>query len=375
MKTTVKLGIIAIVVFGLIFGVVSLTKNWGKNKDTVNTETSIKKLNALYGKLNINKPAPKKDPDFSSDNDDLIAVLPDISEYPFIVNPATDDFLTIYASPEKENWLIDIAEKFNRSGVTVDEKPVSVGIRSIQSGLGADFISSGKYKPDIFAPSSELYGDMLAGKGVKINMLEKRTAGNVAGIVLSKKKYDALGSPNAKDVIDRIVNGGLEIGYTNPTSNSEGLNFLITILYTFDKENPLGDTAVSQLRKFQDKIPYVAYDAVQLKESALGGSLDGFVSDYQAYINSPELKSSYTFIPFGVRHDQPVYEIGDLSGLKKQIAAKFVDYCKTPESQKAATDNGFNGQEDYVYSLAKPDGITVLQAQEPGKKKKTVQAT
>ena len=370
MNTTVKLGIIAVIVFGLIFGVVSLTKNWGKNKDTVNTETSVKKLNDLYGKLNISKATPKKDPDFSSDNDDLIAVLPDISEYPFIVNPTTDNFLTIYASPEKENWLIDIAEKFNKSGATADGNPVSVGIRSIQSGLGADFISSGKYKPDLYAPSSELYGDMLTSKGIKINVLEKRTAGNVAGIVLSKKKYESLNSPNAQEIIEFIVNGKVEIGYTNPTSNSEGLNFLITALYTFDANNPLGDTAVSQLRKFQDKIPYVAYDATQLKESALSGTLDGFVSDYQAFAASPELKSSYLFIPFGVRHDQPVYGIGELSALKKQIAVMFVDYCKTPSSQKSAADNGFNGLEDYAYSLPIPDGITILQAQETWKKEK-----
>lgn len=84
----VKLGAIAVIVFGLIFGVVSVTQNWGKTKDTVNTEQSIKKLNQLYSRLNINKLTPQKDAEFT-DDENIASVLPDISEYPFVVNPTT----------------------------------------------------------------------------------------------------------------------------------------------------------------------------------------------------------------------------------------------------------------------------------------------
>lgn len=370
-NNTLKLALMAVFVFGLIYGIVSLTQNWGKNKDTIDTEASIKKLNEMYSKLNVNKLTPRRDRDFFDDDEDTIAILPDISEYPFIVNPTTDNFLTIYSSPEKESWLIDVAVKFNKSGAAVSGNPVSVGIRSIPSGLGADFISSGKYRPDVFAPSSELYGEMLTGKGVKVNLLNKRMAGNAAGIVLFKKVNDALGSPDIKTIIDRIAGGGLDIGYTNPASNAEGLNFILTTLYAFDANNPVGSSSVLKFQKFQDNIPYVAYDPVQLKDSTLGGTLDGFVSDYKTFNSSPELKSSYVFIPFGVRHDQPVYEIGELSELKKQIASRFVDYCKTPESQKTASDKGLNGLEDYLYELAKPEGTTVLQALEIWKREKS----
>jgi hypothetical protein len=85
-----------------------------KSKDIQNTETAIKKLNALYDKLNVEKPAPKKDRDSLFDDEDTITILPDISEYPFIVNPTTDNFLTVYSSPEKESWMIDIAVQFNK---------------------------------------------------------------------------------------------------------------------------------------------------------------------------------------------------------------------------------------------------------------------
>jgi Ca-activated chloride channel family protein len=367
-----KLAVIALIVFGLIFGIVTATQNWGKNKNTVNAEAAVARLERLYGRLNVHTLIPRKDAGFT--DDDAIAVLPDISEYPFVVNPATDNFITIYAAPESIGWLSAVAEDFNKSDASVDGKLVSVGIRSIPSGLAGDFISSGKYTPDIFAPSNELWGDMIKARGAQVSLLEKRLVGNVAGVILSRKKGDEMaakyGELNGKSIVDSILNGEAEISYTSPSSSSEGLNFLLTALSVFDGENPLSESSVAQLRKFQDRIPYVAYESTQLKDSVLAGTLDGFVSDYHTYVNSPELRASFVFIPFGVRHDQPVYEIGKLSELKRQAAAKFVEFCKTAESQKTASDEGFNGLDDYFFTIADMSGTTIAQAQETWKKEK-----
>ena len=377
-SNTIKMLALALIVFGLIFGIVSVTQNWGKNKDTVDTEASLKKLDSLYNKLNVTTLTPKKDTNAMTFGNSS-AVLPDISEYPFVVNPTTADFITIYSSPEKagtnyESWLVDVAEGFNKSGVTIDGKPVSVGVRSISSGLATDFIATNKYKPDIFAPSNELWGEILINKGVNINLIEKRLAGNVAGIVLSKNKAEELtkkyGPVNADIIIDAVLSGEIFLGYTDPQASSTGLNLLLTVLYGFDSENPLSEASVARLESFQNNIPYVAYNTMQIKESALNGTLDGFVLEYQTYINSPDLKSAYSFIPFGVRHDQPVYEVGNLSNLKKQAAAKFIEYCKTSESQKSAATKGFNELSDYSYSLKNPDGETILKTQEIYKKVK-----
>ena len=86
-NNTVKLGVIAIVVFGLIFGVVSITQNWGKSRDTVGSEAAIKKLDNLYAGLSVKKLTPKRDPSFQGRDEDAEknVVLPDIGEYPFIV--------------------------------------------------------------------------------------------------------------------------------------------------------------------------------------------------------------------------------------------------------------------------------------------------
>ena len=375
----VKLGAIAIVVFGLIFGIVSVTQNWGKTKDTIDTEQSVKKLNQLYSKLNVNKLTPQKDAEFI-DNENTTSVLPDIAEYPFVVNPTTDDFLTIYSSPEKagvgyESWLVDIANKFNESGVQINGKPVSVGIRSISSGLAADFISSGKYTPDVFAPSNELWGDLLTAKGIKLNLVEKSIAGNVAGVVLSGKKNDELknkyGTVNSKTIIDAVINNEIRLAYTDPYASSSGLNFLLMALSSFDSANPTSQTAVSKFQEFQRNIAFTAYNTMQMKESAQSGSLDGFLLEYQTFANSPELGKSYEFIPFGVRHDQPIYEIGELTPIKKQITSSFVEYCKTADSQKLASEKGFNGLSDYAYTLTKLDGATILEAQGVWKTEKT----
>lgn len=377
-NNVVTLIAIAIVVLVLIFGFVAITQNWGKTKDTVNTEQAIKQLNKLYSGLNVKKLNLQKDSEYvGTDN---YTVLPDISEYPFVVNPTTDNFLTIYSSPEKagtdyESFLIDVANKFNASGATVDGKPVSVGIRSISSGLATDFISSGKYVPDVLAPSNELWGNILTGKGVKATLVEKRIAGNVAGVVLSKSKNDELakkyGTVNSDAIIKAILNNEINVAYTDPYASSTGLNFILTTLYSFDSSNPVSENAISQFRKFQANIPFSAYNTLQMKEAAKNGSLDGFLLEYQTFVNSKDLNSSYLFIPFGVRHDSPIYEIGDLSDIKKEITNKFVSFCKTEESQKIATEKGFNKLNDYKAEKDFSNGEIILKAQSTWKEEKT----
>ena len=377
---TIKIVVIALIVFGVIFGAVTLTNNSedrNNPKVTMSRADALEKLDKLYSKITVKESQLRYDPDFS--DDEAIAVLPQLNDYDFVVNPTTADYITIYSSPEKSgtgysNWLIELAEKFNAGKVKIDEKIVSVGIRSIPNDVSTNFISSGKHIPDVFMPSSELWGDMLMSKGVKIDLLDKRMAGNVPGIILYNKKNDELadkyGKLNYKNIIEEILKNEISIAYSNPLSNSEGLNFILTALVTFNSNDPIGEDSVLQLRKLQDNIRFVAYDSAQLKMSALNGTLDGFVSDHLTYVNSPELKSSYTFIPFGVRHDQPAYIIGELSSLKKQTAQQFIEYCKTAEAQKAAADKGFNGLEDYTAAFTKPDSTIVLQAQETWKKEK-----
>ena len=376
-KNTVWFVLIAIVVFGIIFATISLTQNIGKTTSTVNMESSAKKLNALYQNISVRTLNLQRGA--VSEEEEAITILPDISEYPFVVNPTTDSFITIYSSIEKANedensWLVQLANEFNKSNPTVNGVPVSVGIRSIPSNLGAEFILSDKYTPDAFTPSSKFYGAMLDSKEKKYSVASDSLVKNVSGIVIARSVKNKIesekGQATFENVIDSVLTSNVVIGYTNPLSNEDGLNFFIAMLQCFDRDYLLSDTATSKLRSFQDKIPYVSYDMTQLQDSIKNGTIDGFATNYQAYYSNPSLRNNYDFIPFGYRQDNPIYEIGELPTNKKAILTQFVDFCSTQDSQTKATNLGFNGHSDYTYNVPELDGNTILSAQNTWKKEK-----
>jgi von Willebrand factor type A domain. len=378
LKPIIILSVIAIFVFVIIYGGIKLTKNIGKSQQAVTYENAEATLDKLFKEITVNTVEAKKIP-VSLNTPSLKDTLPDISKYPAQVENSTADFIEIFSSTEKtgadkDGILNDIAKDFNNSGLTVNGKKVSVRIRGIASGVGVDYIVSGKYVPDAFTPSNELWGEMIKSQGTQINLIEKRLAGNVAGVLFSKKKNDELikkyGSINLKNIVEAVAGNEIAMGYTNPLASSTGLNFLVSTLSTYDAKNPLSDKAVEGFEKFQKNIPFVAYTTLQMRDSAKSGVLDGFIMEYQTFINSPDLKSDYIFTPFGFRHDSPMYAIGELSAEKKEILNKFIEFCKTEKCQKLATDYGFNGLDDYKAEQGALDGTIITQAQKLWKEKK-----
>jgi Ca-activated chloride channel family protein len=377
-KAFIVILVIGVVVFGAAYGIISATQNAGKNRSQITTEQAVETLGRLERNISVDTLPPiKANVDLTPE--DMKDALPDISKYPPQVMNDTADYVEIFSSTEKagsgtDGWLVDMAQRFNRSGATVDGQPVSVMIRGIASGVGCDYISSGKYAPDAFSPSNELWGDDLEAKDIPVTLVEKRLTGNVAGIALSKSKYDEIvakyGSVSVKSVAEATEAGELTMGYTNPFASSTGANFLMSLLYTYDRANPMGEAAANEFIKFQANVPFVAYTTLQMKDSVKSGVLDGFVFEAQQFANSPDLKSDYVFTPYGVRHDSPVYEIGQLSPTKKAILRQFIDYCKTPDAQKKASDCGFNQYDSYSMELTDVNGSKLGQAQKLWKDKK-----
>ncbi len=369
---------IAVVVFGVIFGVISLTQNAGKSKAVVSTEKAMETLGRICNNISITDvPPTKANVDLGSDEDSV--TLPDISKYPPQAENTTPDFVEIFSSTEKagtgtDGWLVEMANEFNAAGVQVGGKPVSVRVRGIASGDATQYIASKAYTPDAFSPSNELWGEMLKEKGIQVTLVEKRLSGNVTGVLFSKEKNQELitkyGAINLKNIAEAVKNNEIAMGYTNPFASSSGLNFLVSTLYTFDAKNPLSETAVSEFESFQQNIPFVAYTTLQMRDSAKSGALDGFILEYQSYQNMPDIKADYVFTPYGVRHDSPVYEIGALSADKKEILKKFIDFCKSETSQKKATTDGFNGLNDYKLEQGEFSGSVIVQAQKLWKEKK-----
>ena len=311
-------------------------------------------------------------------NDSLTEILPDISKYPPQVNNSTSTYIEIFSSTEKagsgtDGWLTEVAGDFNNASITIDGKQVSVRLRGIPSGEAADYINSGKYLPDAYTPSNELWGEMVISKGVKAELVEKRLAGNVAGILLTESKKDELvnkyGAINTKTISEAVANRELAMGYTNPFASSTGLNFLISTLYTFDSSNLLSDKAKSGFESFQNNIPLVAYTTLQMRESAKSGFLDGFVLEYQTYVNTPDI-GYYEFTPFGLRHDSPMYSIGELSPEKMKILNEFVNFSQQEKYQTLATEYGFNGFNEYQSEAEPVSGDVIIQGQKLWKEKK-----
>lgn len=374
-----KMMLILMIIFILIVvvGIMS-TQNLNKSSTEKSFDKAMSYLESYLKGIHV-KEADLVKSTVSFGDTNLEDELPDISEYPLSVEGKGEINIEIFSSPEKagedqDGWLNEVANRFNRSNKTVNGKKVSVSIRSIASGTAVDYIASGKYVPDGFTPSNELWAEMLQAQKVELKKVSDGIAKNATGMLLSSSTYDALqqkyGTVDLGAVVQATINNEIAMGYTNPYASSTGMNFLISTLTYFDQENPLSSTAISGFQKFQSNIPFVSYTTMQMRGAAESGSLDAFILEYQTYSNDATLKRDYTFIPFGVRHDSPMYVVGNLEDEKSQVLDLFTTYCLSNEVQKLATDYGFNNNVDYVPQANPYDGKTLTSAQDLWKKEK-----
>lgn len=369
--------IIAIIAFIGIFTVIRTT-NSSDDTSVMSEDQASKKLSKYLKNIDVSNISARK-ANVELEETDLKEELPDISKYPLSVEGKADVVIEIFSSPEKagegsDSWLSTMAKEFNKQSNTVNGKSVAISVRSIASGLGADYIISGKYVPDAFTPSNNLWGKIMETEGADVTVVAERMVGNVAGVLLTKSVVkditDTYSEVNIKTITQATADNKIAMGYTNPLSSSAGMNFLLSTLNAYDSSDILSDTAISGFQQFQTNVPFVAYTTLQMRESAKSGSLTGMVIEYQLYKNDPDLRSQYDFIPYGVRHDNPLYAVGNLSADKKDALDLFVSYCESKESQKLATKYGFNGMDDYKSELPEYDGATIMSAQKLWKENK-----
>lgn len=366
------LAVIVVVVCAVVFGGIYLTRNIGKSDKVISEESAQNKLSKMVNKISPDTAQPVKSPVEYDDTGDEASELPDIDTCEIGTSATTSLYAEIYSSPEKagtgtDGWLCKMAEEFNRQGYQVNGEAVSIQVRKVNSGQALDYIATGKAVPDGFSPSSMFWVDMLNTRGIKTETISEKLAGNVAGILLSddtyKKITEKYGSVDLKAITEATESGEITMGYTNPFASSAGLNFLVCTLQRYDMENPLSDTAVEGFRKFQNNVPFVALTTMQMRDAAENGSLDGFILEYQSYINDSTLSRNYKFTPFGYRHDNPLVGIGELNPDRKEILEKFAEYCASQEATKYAAEYGFNGMEDYVCEYSTVSGDTLVDAQ------------
>lgn len=374
---------IALVCFLIIYtGLTATRGSKGKgvfhnNSESMDMDTAKSKLAKMVEKIEADNVEARK-AHVEIGGTSLKDELPEIDKYPLSVTGDGNINIEIFSSGEKagkgnDGWLNECAEKFNKSGATVGGQTVSVSVRSIASGTGMDYIVSGKYLPDAYTPSNQLWGKMMEEEGVAIHLEEERLVGNVAGILTSKKVHEKLkekyGDVDMKAITEATADNEIAMGYANPFASATGLNFLMESLYAYDAKDPLSDMAISGFEAFQKNVPFVAYTTLQMKDAAESGVLDGFIMEYQTYTNNADLKK-YIFTPFGVRHNNPVYSVGKLSKDKQEVLDKFLEFCKSDESQKLAKKCGFNEMDSYQPNLPDFSGDTLQQAQKLWKENK-----
>ncbi|HAJ96905.1 MAG TPA: VWA domain-containing protein [Ruminococcus sp.] len=378
-KNTATLIGIGTAVAVLIACGIALTNNIGKSTREISEEDALKKMDKLLKNVTVTETTPRKATvDFSGS--DLANSLPDINTYPLTITGNGEIDIEIFVSPEKagtgsDGWMIETAKAFNSQNLrTTDNHTMSVSIRNITSGTGSDYIVSGKYLPDAYTPSNTMWGTMAVSNGADLHMISEKLAGNVAGILISENMVKTLSSDYGDINIETITNaskdGKIAMGYTYPYTSSTGLNFLVSALHSFDNANPLSNTAVENFQQFQANVPFVCYTTQQMRNAMGSGSLNACIMEYQTYVNDPSLQKSYQFIPFGVRHDNPMYAVGNLTTEKEQVLQAFTDFCLSSEQQENAKKCGFNQMESYHSTEPEFDAVTLLNAQKLWKEEK-----
>jgi Ca-activated chloride channel homolog len=316
---------------------------------------------------------------------DLAATLPPIDEFEIVVPaPAgADEVVEIFASTEKsgegtDGWMTEVARAFNDEGVTLaDGSTAAVEIRRIPSGTGYQFIARGDDLPEAFSPSNQLWIEM-AGEFEEMTPIREQMVPNVAGIVMKTDTADELqaayGELTAAAVVDAVIAGDLVMGYTDPFASSTGLNFLLTVLDTIadgDEARITSPDVASVFEQFQRQVPFVALTTLQIRESVENdnGTLDAFVMEYQTYVNTDSLSSGFEFVPFGVRHDNPLYGVGTLSAAQTETLEAFAAFAEQPEQLADAADAGFDPP-PYESDVVVPSGSTLIDVQGVWKDKK-----
>lgn len=375
MKISKKI-IAGLMVVFMAVGVVSgCTEYESGSEKEYSYDEAVTELNAFNDEISTDNIKPQLD---IYDNESSSATLADINTYPLTVEGNGDINIEVAAATEMssdapDDWMNIIAERFNKSNNKINGKSVSVTIRKITSGEVLTYMVDSDYRPDIYAPSSNAWGEMLSAKGVNTVEITDRIAGNTAGILMEKNTYDKFikkyKEVTLKNVLNASIEGDLAFAYTNPYTSSTGLNILTSMLYAFDSKDPLSETAQKKLLDYQKQSPPVAYTTGVLRDQASKGIIKAMVMEEQAYHNTPELKN-YVYTPAGIRHDHPLYTFDYVSEEKQKAAKLFAEFCQNDESQKLADKKGFNLHDDYKGQSCGLDGAGYLSAQKIWKQSK-----
>jgi Ca-activated chloride channel family protein len=316
---------------------------------------------------------------------DLSDTLPPLDQFPLRVDSSDPAAVEIWSSTEKsgeadtsDGWMTQVAEAFNRAGITrSDGTAAQVDLRSIASGTGYQFIARGQELPAAFTPSNQLWVEM-AGEFQTMTEIAPVTVENVAGIVMKDETAEELrsayGELTPENLVDAVIAGDLVMGYTDPFASSTGLNFLLTVLDSIaggDESQLTSPDVASVFEQFQRQVPFVALTTLQMRDSVENdtGTLDTFVMEWQTFSNTDSLQSGWEFVPFGPRHDNPLYAVGAPTAAETESLELFAEFAARSENQELARELGFDPP-PFTPTVEVPSGATLIDVQNVWKDKK-----
>lgn len=285
--------------------------------------------------------------------------MPDVTAYDFDVKGNGDIDAEIFL-PENNEGVRKVvgyaAQRFNDKKMQNENgQTISVSVRCLESTLAEDFIKTGTYVPDGYIADNELLGYFMEANGIDVDMIAPKTVGNVIGIAVDKGAYETLKSKNesidVKTIVQANIDGDLSIGYTNPLTSPTGLNFVVSMLATFDATNPNSMEASTDFSEFQNSVNSVSYSTDQMIKAVKSGTINSFVIDHQTYSANESLKEGFEFIPFGVRHDYPVYKMADTEEAEAEVLKAFADSFSDEDVIQYAKECHFFEMEDYVSNV------------------------
>lgn len=287
--------------------------------------------------------------------------LPDINNYEIDVKGDGEIDVEIFLPLENNGSSIRelvsyVAQNFNSEKTkNSDDKTMSVTIRSMDSSLAEDFVQFGAYMPKGYIASNELYGLLMQANGINVRKVASKLVGNTMGIAIEKETYDKLvfqyGNVSIATIVTANMDGNLSIGYTNPTNNPTGLNFVVSMLAHFDENNPYSIEATTDFSNFQNTVSSVAYSTEQMVKAVDRGTINAFVIEHQAYKNDEIIENNFVFMPFGVRHDYPLYSLGNTTEAENEVLESFAKYFQSESVQKYADTLNFNQDSSYVSTV------------------------
>jgi hypothetical protein len=286
-------------------------------------------------------------------------------------------------------WLVDGAERFNqRRERGNDGRRIEVVVRPIPSGLAAQMLAAGSYRPAGYSPASQQWLELLHHNGIAPTLLQPSLVGNRSVIALRGAAWKQTGGGLLAfgPVMERTLAGQLRMGTCNPYLCSPGLDFMHTLLWTTAGHAGTGGALQAaelerssiqrSLELFQQRVSRIDPTYIEQIEiwQRRPEALDAMVMAEQSY---RQLRREPGFedllaVPFGADQDSPLVALPWTTGPERQALEHFARFMTSAPQQTLARHQDF-GQPSPVPATARPpraDGELLSKVQRLWKQRK-----